>query len=160
MCKVWEASSAHGKFPKQLLLFPSVAQSTSQLFINLLGKGAGLQGIHQLTQPPSFGGQTHIAPKDRILMTAGSINTDHRRASGMQYPVSNQQLRPSLRVLPLVVPSSMSRKICQSRGSSSARAEHAHWRGKSLKDCAVLDAVDPGTCIYVDITERRTLQNG
>lgn len=134
MCKVWEASSAHGKFPKQLLLFPSVAQSTSQLFISLLGKGAGLQGIHQLTQPPSFGGQTHIAPKDRILMTAGSINTDHRRASGMQYPVSNQQLRPSLRVLPLVVPSSMSRKICQSRGSSSARAEHAHWRGKSLKD--------------------------
>lgn len=92
-------------------------------------------------------------------MTAGTINTDHRRASGMQYPFSNQQLSPSLRVLPLVVPSSMIRKICQSRGSSSACAEHAHWRGKSLTDCAVLDAVDPGTCIYVDITERRTLRN-
>ena len=75
-------------------------------------------------------------------------------------PFSNQQLSPSLRVLPLVVPSSMSRKICQYRGSSSARAEHAHRRGQSLKDCAVLDAVDPGTCIYVDITERRTLRNG
>lgn len=73
---------------------------------------------------------------------------------------SNQQLSPSLRVLPLVAASSTSRKICQSRGSSSARAEPLYWSGKSLRDCVLVDAVVPGTCIYVDIAERRTLRNG
>lgn len=63
-----------------LVLQPSLYYSSSS---KLLARRQDFRECHQMTNLLPLETKPHIAPKERVFVTAGTMNTDPRRASRM-----------------------------------------------------------------------------